>query len=118
MTMSLSRFKSARALRLIVALMVGGLLLLAGGITPVVQARYADGTGTGKYQNQIYWLEWDGFTFANGQSRTFNLPGGVTVTATVSNVSGGAVTVGQSSDYAPAAMNLAYPNTGFTAIES
>jgi hypothetical protein len=27
-------------------------------------ARYADGAGTGKYQNQIYWLEWDGFTVA------------------------------------------------------
>ena len=86
-----TRLAPSGALRLIVVtLMVSSLLLLAGGITPVVQADYADGTGQGLYQNQIYWLEWDGFTFADGQSRTFNLPGNVTVVATVSNISSGA----------------------------
>ncbi len=114
-----TRLAPSGALRLIVVtLMVGSLLLLAGGITPVVQARYADGTGQGMYQNQIYWLEWDGFTFTDGQSRTFNLPGDVTIVATVSNISGGAVRIGRPEDYGPAAFNLAYPNTGQTAINS
>lgn len=81
-------------------------------------AGYADGTGTGKLQNQIYWLDWQGFTFANGHSKTFNLPGGVVVTATVSGVSGGTISVGRPEDYSPAAMNRTYPNTGHTAIKS
>jgi hypothetical protein len=87
-------------------------LFLALGIAvasgaQIAYARYADGTGAGKYQNQIYWLEWDGFNFANGQSRTFNLPGDVTIVATVSNISGGAVRIGRPEDYSPAAFNRA-----------
>ncbi|MER2624186.1 MAG: CshA/CshB family fibrillar adhesin-related protein, partial [Accumulibacter sp.] len=97
-------------------LLVFGLVM--SGANRVAYAGYADGTGGGQYQNQIYWLDWRGFTFANGQSRTFNLPGGVTVTATVSNLSGGTITIARPEDYGPAAMNRAYPNTGYTAIKS
>ncbi|KAB2922409.1 MAG: IPTL-CTERM sorting domain-containing protein [Candidatus Contendobacter sp.] len=92
--------------------------VVMSGASRVAYAGFADGTGGGQYQNQIYWLDWAGFSFTNGNSKTFTLPGGVTVTATVSNISGGAVSIGRPEDYGPAAMNRAYPNTGQTAIKS
>lgn len=97
---------------------VSTFFLFLFSFTPNVYADYADGTGQGKLQNQIYWLDWQGFTFANGQSKTFNLPGGVVITAAVSAVSGGTISAGRPEDYQPAAMNRAYPNTGHTAIKS
>ena len=105
-------------LRLLLVLgLIMSAVMMQGGIQ-TARADYADGSGQGKYQSQIYWLDWQGFSFTNGQSRTFTLPGGVTVSATVSNVAGGAIHVGRPEDYGPAAMNRAYPNTGYTAINS
>ena len=93
-------------------------LAISVGAGRLADAHYADGTGQGKYQNQIYWLEWDGFTFANGQSKTFNLPGNVTIVATVSNISGGPVTIARPDDRPSSAINLGYPHTGWTEIKS
>jgi len=102
---------------LLLALVLALLLGVTGSGQPAL-AKYANGSGTGLYQNQIFWLEWNGFNFSNGQTRTFNLGGGLVITATVSNVIGFPVSVGRPEDYGPAAMNKAYPGTGFTAIKS
>ena len=99
-----------------VTLLFSVLFLLFFCFIPSVYADYADGTGKGQFQNQVYWLDWQGFTFANGHSKTFDLPGGVVVTATVSNVSGGTISVAQPEDYQPAAMNRAYPHTGYRCL--
>ncbi|WP_428355080.1 CshA/CshB family fibrillar adhesin-related protein [Methyloprofundus sp.] len=83
---------------------------------PNVYAGYADGTGIGKHQNQIFWLDWQGFSFSNGQSKVFNLPGGVVVTATLSGVSGGGLSAVVPKDIR--GFTQGYPNTGHTAIQS
>jgi len=47
--------------------------------------------GSGIYQDQLYFFNWDGADFANGlddgDTQTFNLADGLTITATVSGVS-------------------------------
>ncbi|MEW7281313.1 CshA/CshB family fibrillar adhesin-related protein, partial [Aquimarina sp. 2201CG1-2-11] len=47
-------------------------------------------TGTGTFQDQLYIFNWDGVDFADGlqsgDSQTFNLPDGLTITATFTNV--------------------------------
>ena len=83
---------------------------------PNVYADYADGAGIGKHQNEIFWLDWQGFTFENGHSKVFNLPGGVVVTATVSGVSGGSLSAVVPKDIR--GFTKGYPNTGHTAIQS
>ena len=61
----LSRLRLSRRAMWLALFVALGIVLFGAG--RIAYARYADGTGTGKYQNQIYWLEWDGFTFANGR---------------------------------------------------
>jgi gliding motility-associated-like protein len=56
-------------------------------INVTVYGQYAD-LGTGTLKNQIWWFDWNGFTIANGASRTFNTTDGLTVTITFSNVQG------------------------------
>lgn len=50
-------------------------------------SQYAD-LGSGSMRNQIWWFDWNGFTIANGASRVFNTPDGLTITVTFSNVQG------------------------------
>ncbi|MGL4650742.1 MAG: CshA/CshB family fibrillar adhesin-related protein, partial [Caldilineaceae bacterium] len=106
-------------LRMIVVLLA--IVLLAGAATVLGSARsakaeFASGNGQGKYQNQIFWLDWNGFSFVNGAQRTFTTPGGLNLVATISDVSGGAVFVGRPESAGAAAMVTAYPDTGVTAI--
>ena len=60
---------------------------------------------TGAYRDNIFWLNWTG-DFANGihvgDSQTFTLPDGATITATVTNA---VATNGATSDYVPVDMN-------------
>jgi len=52
----------------------------------------SDGNGTGLYQDQMYFFNWDGADFSDGlnvgDTQTFNLPDGLTIVATVTAVSG------------------------------
>lgn len=52
-----------------------------------VSAQYAD-RGTGKLKPYIWWFDWNGFTVADGASKTFNTHDGIVVTIRFSNVSG------------------------------
>jgi len=56
-------------------------------LTLHVTAQYAD-LGTGTLKNQIWWFDWNGFSIANGASRTFNTADGLRVTITFSSVTG------------------------------
>lgn len=51
-----------------------------------LSAQYAD-MGNGALRNYIWWLDWSGLTIANGGTRTFTLPDGLTLNVTISNVS-------------------------------
>ncbi len=59
-------------------------------------------SGSGIYQDQLYFFNWTDSDFAdgldNGDNQTFNLPNGLTITATFSNVVNG-------SSYVPSDMN-------------
>ncbi len=50
-------------------------------------AQFAD-RGTGKLKPYIWWFDWNGFTVANGTTRTFTTDDGIVVTIRFSNVSG------------------------------
>jgi gliding motility-associated-like protein len=50
-------------------------------------SQYAD-LGTGALKNQIWWFDWNGFTLANGASRSFTTGDGLNVTITFSNLQG------------------------------
>lgn len=50
-----------------------------------VSAQYAT-IGTGNLRNQIWWLDWAGFTMTEGASRTFTTNNGLDVTITFSKV--------------------------------
>lgn len=52
-----------------------------------LSAQYAD-LGTGQLRDEIWWFNWAGLTVANGTSSTFTTADGMTVTFSVSNVSG------------------------------
>ena len=47
-------------------------------------AQHAD-QGTGTLKNEIWWLNWAGFTITNGASRTFTTNDGLQITVTFSN---------------------------------
>ncbi len=49
--------------------------------------QYAD-IGSGKLKNQIWWFDWNGFSFKEGTIRSFTTADGLTVKITFSNVSG------------------------------
>ncbi|MBN9380191.1 MAG: gliding motility-associated C-terminal domain-containing protein [Chitinophagaceae bacterium] len=49
------------------------------------RAQYAD-LGSGTLKNQIWWLDWSGFTIAEGASRTIQTNNGLTIKVTFSNV--------------------------------
>jgi len=51
----------------------------------VAQAQYAD-LGTGSLKNQIWWLDWAGFSISEGATRSIQTNNGLTITATFSNV--------------------------------
>src|SRR5690606_24124925 len=42
--------------------------------------------GTGNLKDKIWWLNWHGFSLANGASKTFNTTDGLAVTITFNNV--------------------------------
>ncbi|MBC7947008.1 MAG: PKD domain-containing protein, partial [Chitinophagaceae bacterium] len=52
-----------------------------------LRSQYAD-LGTGALKNQIWWFDWNGFTLADGASKVFTTPDGLTVTVSFSNVTG------------------------------
>ncbi len=52
-----------------------------------VHSQYAD-LGTGALKDKIWWIDWNGFSMANGATKTFTTSNGLTVTVTFSNVSG------------------------------
>ena len=52
-------------------------------LIPQVNASYAT-SGSGKYRGELYWLDWSGFTVSEGATKTFTLPGDITITATFS----------------------------------
>jgi len=60
-------------------------------------------SGSGVFQDQFYFFNWDGADLADGiddgDSQTFNLPDGLTITATFSN------TVGNTGSFLPSDMN-------------
>lgn len=63
------------------------LLVFTFGIDSRAYSQYAD-LGTGALKNQIWWFDWNGFTMANGATRTFTTSNNLTVTITFSKVSG------------------------------
>lgn len=56
-------------------------------LTVPALAQHAD-LGTGTLKNEIWWLNWAGFTITNGASKTFTTNDGSQITVTFSNVSG------------------------------
>lgn len=65
------------------------LLLLTGSLA--ASAQYAD-RGTGKLKPYIWWFDWNGFTVANGATKTFTTHDGILITVRISNVSGTGLT--------------------------
>lgn len=61
------------------------LIILTLLAAPVL-AQHAD-LGTGTLKNEIWWLNWAGFTISNGASRTFTTNDGLQITVTFSNAS-------------------------------
>ncbi|HTI07017.1 MAG TPA: CshA/CshB family fibrillar adhesin-related protein [Puia sp.] len=62
------------------------LFLIFHFLSRVVSAQYAT-IGTGNLRNQIWWLDWAGFTMTEGASRTFTTNNGLSVTITFSKLS-------------------------------
>ena len=73
----------------IASLLLG--LALMNGFTPTARADYATG-GAGQHIGDIFWLDWIDSDFAEGNTKTFTLPGNIVVQATISNIGGGALT--------------------------
>ncbi|MEL6252508.1 MAG: CshA/CshB family fibrillar adhesin-related protein [Bacteroidota bacterium] len=71
-----------------------GIILFAGILSTLstnsVDGGYAD-SGSGLYKDKIFWFTWENGDLADGihenDSKTFTVPGGLTITATFTNVS-------------------------------
>jgi len=61
------------------------LLSLALCVFFSARAQYAD-LGSGSLKNQIWWLDWTGFTISEGATRTIQTNNGLSITVTFSNV--------------------------------
>lgn len=62
-------------------------LAVFAGLYMQASAQYAD-IGAGVIKNHIWWFDWNGFTPANGASRSFTTDDGLTVNIVFSKVSG------------------------------
>ncbi len=93
--MNLAKFSHtssvARITGIVLALSLLLSLALMPGFAPSVQADYATG-GAGQYIGDIFWLDWVDSDFTEGHTKTFTLPGNIVVQATISNITGGALT--------------------------
>ncbi|MCU0385303.1 MAG: CshA/CshB family fibrillar adhesin-related protein [Flavihumibacter sp.] len=53
--------------------------------TSRLNAQFAD-LGTGTARNDIWWFNWNNFPLTNGSTKTFSLPGGMSVTIEINNL--------------------------------
>jgi gliding motility-associated-like protein len=76
-------------------------------LSATVSAQYAD-RGTGSLKNQIWWFDWNGFSFANGASKTIQTPDGLSVTIEFSDPSGPLLAPSVMNTWSGAVLHLLY----------
>jgi len=70
-------------------------------------AQYAN-LGVGAQKDKIWWIDWSGFSFANGSTKSFTTSNGLTVTLGFSNVSGPALTPTIMNTWSGSVLHLLY----------
>lgn len=82
-------------------------LFFVVGASHCSRAQYAD-LGTGGLKNKIWWIDWNGFSMANGAVKTFTTSNGLTVAVAFSNVSGPLLTPTPMNTWYGAVLHLLY----------
>lgn len=83
-------------------------LFLLSLLTMPALAQHAD-LGTGTLKNEIWWLNWAGFTITNGASKTFTTNDGLQINVTFSNANGRQPTpINMTSNYSGSMLYVLY----------